>query len=304
MATQPAISNETALTAEVVDGALNDNQNGDGGTQAVESADDDSARDYEGEARAHGWTPKEQFKGDPSRWVDAETFMRRADEVMPFLKKQNQSLKREIDNLKRTTKQLARAEQSAYQNAINDLKAQQRQAAEVGDMATYDAVGEKVEKLEKEAPKADAQHGEDPQDEFDNFREDNGWYDRGNLSGATDTEKDARAFADRTAERLARQGKLQELPPSEFFAEVARLTKDRFPALAGTQTRREKPASDVAGVMRNGANRNAKIGANLDATAKEHAERYMRMKIGAFKDCKTKQEAYDLFAKSYTGWNQ
>ena len=39
-------------------------------------------RDIEAEARKHGWRPKEEFKGDPARWTDAETFVKRADEVM------------------------------------------------------------------------------------------------------------------------------------------------------------------------------------------------------------------------------
>jgi hypothetical protein len=55
----------------------------------------DQARDFDAEAREHGWRPKDEFPGDAAKWVDAETFMKRADEVMPLLKAQNARLKRD-----------------------------------------------------------------------------------------------------------------------------------------------------------------------------------------------------------------
>jgi len=97
-----------------------------------------TARDFDTEARKHGWTPKEEFKGDHSRWVDAETFVKRADEVMPLLKKQNAGLKAEMDELKRTLKQASKhfeaSEQRAYQRALADLTAKHDAAVEVGDV--------------------------------------------------------------------------------------------------------------------------------------------------------------------------
>jgi hypothetical protein len=56
---------------------------------------------YESEARQQGWMPQEEFKGDPDRWTDAETFVRRADEVLPILKKRDRILKQENETLKR-----------------------------------------------------------------------------------------------------------------------------------------------------------------------------------------------------------
>jgi len=54
------------------------------------------------EQRAHdmGWQPKEQFKGDPERWTDAETFVKRGEEFLPFLKATNRKLESEIGALK------------------------------------------------------------------------------------------------------------------------------------------------------------------------------------------------------------
>ena len=46
----------------------------------------------EQEARTLGWVPQEEFKGDPNRWVDADTFVERGHTVMPILRKNNERL--------------------------------------------------------------------------------------------------------------------------------------------------------------------------------------------------------------------
>lgn len=266
----------------------------------TESDDDGAPRDFEAEARLHGWTPKDDFKGDPSRWVDAETFVTRADEVMPLLKKKTQHQDREIAELKRTVKRLAKAEQAAYDNALADLRAKAEAAVESGDLAAFRKVDGQIETLRKEAEAdADPTHGEDPQEAYEAFRETNAWYDKANLASASEMEVDARLFADRLADKYVKQGLQQEVAPTEFFARIASETEAKYPLLKARRTR-EKPPSAVEGVTPGNGSRNAKTGANLPAEAKEHAERYLRM--GIYKDCKTKAEAYDRFAKDYT-WN-
>lgn len=53
-------------------------------------ADDD--RDYEKEAGAIGWVPEADFRGEKSRWVSAEEFVKRGETVLPILRSQNQGL--------------------------------------------------------------------------------------------------------------------------------------------------------------------------------------------------------------------
>ncbi len=256
------------------------------------------ARDYEAEARNHGWTPPDEFKGDQSRFVDAKTFMERADEVMPLLKKKTQQQAAKIDQLERTVKRLAKAEQSAYDNAVADLKARAETAVETGDVDAYRKVDKQLADLQKQA-NADAPKVTDEAalEAFDAFRDANTWFDKGALASASEVEAEARLYADRLAEKYARQGLPNEMDPADFFAKIAEETEARFPLLKAKKTR-DKPPSNVAGVTNGASSRGAKTGANLPAEAKEHAERYMRM--GIFK-VQTKQEAYDLMAKSYTG---
>ncbi len=140
-------------------------------------------RDYESEARAHGWTPKEEFRGDPNKWVDSETFAKRADEVMPFLKKQNAALKREMDDLKKTVKQASshfeKVEERAYNRALADLEARHTEAVETGDTAGAKAAVKEMRALERDMPKPDAAPVVDEakaKQELGEWIEKTGWY--------------------------------------------------------------------------------------------------------------------------------
>lgn len=58
--------------------------------------------EIEQEASLQGWVPKEQFKGDESKWVDAETYVDRGKQIMPIIQSNNKRLLTEIDALKNT----------------------------------------------------------------------------------------------------------------------------------------------------------------------------------------------------------
>lgn len=75
----------------------------------------------EAEARTLGWVPKEEFRGDESRWVDAETFLERGHTVMPILKASNKRLEGEVERLRGETERLQGLFQ-ASQEAITELQ--------------------------------------------------------------------------------------------------------------------------------------------------------------------------------------
>ena len=53
----------------------------------------------EQEAQHLGWVPLEQFRGDPEKWVDADTFVKRGKEIMPILRKNNEVLQGTVGQL-------------------------------------------------------------------------------------------------------------------------------------------------------------------------------------------------------------
>lgn len=49
-------------------------------------------------ASSMGWLPKEKFRGDPAAWADAETYVKRGEEVLPILKANNRKLTEQVNS--------------------------------------------------------------------------------------------------------------------------------------------------------------------------------------------------------------
>ena len=265
--------------------------------QLVETGD---ARDYEAEARERGWTPKEEFKGDESRWIDAETFVKNAETKMPLLSKENKQLKDKIEFLERTVKRLTKAEQNAYNSALEDLKRQQREAVEYGDVKAHEAISEKIDKLRDDmtAEKTEGSVEERAAIAFAEFKAENEWYGLGSLPAATDVERRAHNLANALADKYAAQGLQKTMEPADFFAKIAEEVREKYPDIGSdAKSPRQKPPSDVAGVTRPNGARNARTGANLPPDAKAQADRFFAN--GVYPKAKNVAEARDMYAKSY-----
>jgi hypothetical protein len=236
-------------------------------------------RDFEAEAKEHGWVPKDDFKGDVSRWVDAETFMKRADEMMPLLKAQNARQKREIEQLKKDFKraatQMETMEKRAFERAQAELEEKHRMAVEAGDVkGANDAVkelrdlkpaepgwaaGKSADEIRREATEALA-----------DFRDENAWYDKANLASASETEINARLYFDRMCDKHVEQTK--QMAPGDFFAMVRDMVVEKFPQLTAKPSR-EKPLSPVAGATTGKPRGSSKSWDNLPPEAKRSFER-------------------------------
>lgn len=77
--------------------------------------------EIEARAREMGWQPKDQFKGPEERWVDAETFIQRGEEIMPILQANNRKLSNELQGLRQLSAQQAEALRQANES-IEELK--------------------------------------------------------------------------------------------------------------------------------------------------------------------------------------
>jgi hypothetical protein len=71
--------------------------------------------DVVADATSHGWVDKEQFKGPAEKWVDAKTFMDRAETFIPFLQK-----------TKRETEHALGVERQARERLEADLEASRK----------------------------------------------------------------------------------------------------------------------------------------------------------------------------------
>lgn len=57
--------------------------------------------EVEVKARELGWQPKEEFRGDPERWVDAAAYVERGETMLPLIKASNKRLNDQVSTLTR-----------------------------------------------------------------------------------------------------------------------------------------------------------------------------------------------------------
>jgi hypothetical protein len=163
----------------------------------------EEAVDYEAEARKMGWTPPDEFKGDPKHFIDAETFYRRATEYMPIAKATIKTLSQKIDRMerdfKRASEHFSKAEERAYQRALADIRAKQEAAVEAGDLDAFREAEREAEELRKAGAK---QANEPEEDEEQRRAEEVADWGRANKWYATNPIM--QAYADSIAARVAK----------------------------------------------------------------------------------------------------
>ena len=86
-----------------------------------------------------GWIPPTRYKGDPTRYIDAEAFLERGETVMPILKENNKKLQTELSALRESSAKQAAAlaaaedaiEQIEERHSVETQKAVERARADV-----------------------------------------------------------------------------------------------------------------------------------------------------------------------------
>lgn len=194
-------------------------------------------------AKGSGWVPKEEYTGDPAKWVDAAEFIRRGElfDKIEHQNKQVKELRKALDALK---EHHSHVKETEYRRALAALRTEKKQALADGDVDTFFSLEEKEDlmKAERDALQSDpaltpsTEPAEDHPD-FVSWKQRNTWYEK---------DADLRAFADGYGPSLRGTG-----TPEQILAKVAAKVREVFPdkfrsAAAG------KPGAVVSG---NGASR-------------------------------------------------
>src|SRR3990167_1213125 len=128
-----------------------------------------AVREVEAKAGEMGWKPKDEYKDDPDKWRPADEFLRRGEEILPFVQKENRRLKErlskvetesaeKIANLERMSAAALKAQRAQSESQYEGLK---EKAVEHGDTKQYKA----ADKAQKDALKEfDAAATEKPKD--------------------------------------------------------------------------------------------------------------------------------------------
>ncbi len=114
----------------------------------------DRTSQIEADARADGWVPLEEFKGNKDSWADAKEFLR-VGKIIKSRDEKAARLERELSSLKQATnnmmEKLQRAETIAYEKATRDLEARLARAKEIGDVEEALDVAERQRQLNQQS---------------------------------------------------------------------------------------------------------------------------------------------------------
>ncbi len=131
-------------------------------------------------ARIQGWVPKEEFRGDPVKWIDAKSFNERGETIIPIMRERNERLEKDVREMKESFKEFSefhrQTEDRAYKKALKEIEQKKLTAVSNADTVEYEkAELERVE-LEKSKPIPKV---EKPVElpEMQEFRKVNTWYE-------------------------------------------------------------------------------------------------------------------------------
>lgn len=268
------------------------------------------------EARDMGWRPKDEFKGDEAKWVDAKTFVERGEHVLPIVKATNARLRQDLASTnarleevsaaleasKESTDALERYHQEDVKQKVEkaraELKTQLVAAKKAGDVESEVNLTDELTRLntaeistEEELPKktvtpdAPRDYTKDPI--FIAWKEDNPWFgtDRAKTAIATDVSAQLRASGDVSVGR-------------EFMDKVAVATAKEVARLGGGRAT-TKVESSKGGSTTDGGNGKGKSYADLPADAKAACDSYTRDLVGPNRRYKTTDEWRKSYAEQH-----
>lgn len=243
----------------------------------------------EKEAHILGWVPLEQFRGNESDWVDAETFVRRGKEINPILRKNNEILFKkleaaqgEIQEVKKVAKEFEKFQKETAERKVKDLekeleqlKNDKRDAISSGDGEKVVAIDDKIDEVKqqkadlKEVPLAKE---EAPQNTTILDPVVKGWISRNEWFGV-DTKLTRRVNA--IAEDIREDS--PHLSGEKFFEALDKELVEQIPEKFGKQGRN----NPLDGSQRNSDSSSSKRGgkqsyANLPEDAKKACDRFVK----------------------------
>lgn len=173
----------------------------------------------EQKAMEMGWKPKEQFAGNEEDFVDAKEFVRRQP-LFDKISQQSREIKEVRKALEAFKNHYTTVQETAYKQALNDLKKARREALTEGDGDRFEQLDDEIKSVEKqvEAIKEAAAAPVAPElpQEFVSWQNQNRWYTEVGYM---------RQWADDYGISLAKSG----LSPSEVLKKVSEGVRKEFP---------------------------------------------------------------------------
>lgn len=240
--------------------------------------------DYEEEAKKDGWVPQEEWKGDPEKWVDAETFVENGQKINGILKSKVERLENALEENKRTTQEFKEwtekqreKEKRELKSRIEELEAEREQAISEGD-------GQKFTKVDAELNDLRTEVREEPnpiKEIAAQWQSENTWYKPG-------SDDELSIYADGIADRVAQQG----YTGRAYFNEITRRVQDRFPEKFGNPRRNDPASVEAPGASRDRPS-NGRTYNDLPPEAKAQCDRFVKEIPGFSKEAFLEQYNWD-----------
>lgn len=257
--------------------------------------------DVETKARSQGWVPKEEFRGDPSKWRPADEFVKRGEELLPIALERARAAERRIQDIEAQFQQkLARVEkvsQIALERQRSDLQARydaaMRDAAANGDVERYDQLSQGRQQAfqqfddhvrqELQAPPPTQEMPAEARQTVEGWITQNEWFTR---------DQELNAVAQQHHMKLLREQ--PGLSLADNLAETKKYVQKRYPDRFGISPRTVvQPSVESGGGRMPATMKPREKGANdLPADVRAVAERFVKQ--GLFKD--VNEYARDYFS--------
>jgi hypothetical protein len=219
------------LNQEVVEGQEPPEQQGSVTSKEPEYSD------VEQKAMAQGWVPEDQYEGN-GKWRTAEDFLDRG-ELFSKIDEQNRKLRATEATLVALKEHHKKTAETEYKRALAALKAEKKEALDVGDTERVVDIDEQIAETKEEAAKVIAKMDQEqttpePNPQFMVWVNRNPWYQN---------DRAMKIYADTIGDELAAKGMRE---PTEILLEVERRVKKEF-AHKFTNPNRGKPGAVEGG---------------------------------------------------------
>lgn len=232
-------------------------------TQSSEGNEQQLSQEMEDRARGMGWIPKEEFKGDESRWTPANEYVERAETLMPVMRSQ---MRRYEDDLKTRNQELAttsaelktlretmskvietnqKVSEREFDRALATLKKEQVTAVSEANPERWQELEAEKDRLIENKPQAIEipQANTPPQggDVTESWKKDNPWFG---------TDPEMASYAASIENFVANAN--PTLSSRDILDKVTEEVKLRYPDKFKNPNRRNPPTVDGGGSLRGG----------------------------------------------------
>lgn len=245
----------------------------------VSSQDDAPTRDFESEARAMGWVPEAEWKGDkrPAKFLDAEAFVERGETVIPILKsqlaKKDQEWADRFSKLEKMTEKTIKKQAEQHAQELAALQASREAAVEAGDVTTFRKIDKQIAAHEKATPEllAEAKAPEQANEEaVAAWRKENAWYE---------TDDDLTEAAIGISQNILRKN--PNITMAENLRQTTEKMRERFPLKLGGKTGANGHAPVDGGALNGAPPRKETLFSKLPAEAQRQAKLDVANKVYA-----------------------